>query len=147
MTETAGTARQDFAALAEKIDGFMRVMDERDRRYELHFRKIEESATTAQSSATTAIEKAEMIAREQRDSQNEWRAAMKDREMQFARHQDVDALRIDVKSLGDTRSEATGRATQQTATHSTNQWAIGLGLSLAGGVAGLAWAVVSHFLR
>ncbi len=77
---------------AEKISGWtvdtlhahiLKVMDERDRRYQQLAESQGEAVTTALTSAETAVVKSERIAEKWRENANEWRSAMNDKDRQY----------------------------------------------------------------
>ena len=96
--------------IAELEKRFDRHFEETDKRYEQRFLAQREATMHALASAALATEKEEKNSEKWRQSANEWRAAMGDREAEFFRKSEAEMLRGDIRELKSRMDIVQGRS-------------------------------------
>ena len=114
----------DNEVFNERLSALRQIMDERDIRYEQHFKMMDEKTSLALTSSEKAVTKAEVAQEKRFDNTNEWRAAMQDRD----RNQ---MPRIEIEN------RFASMKTQQ-------NWTVGICITLILGLAGLVVRLMGH---
>jgi len=98
---------------------FDRILDERTKRFEI-----------ALHDAQKAVEIADTNSEKWRSNANEWRAAMDDREREFARKPDLETAARDIRELRDWRNTMEGKADQKDVTRAQILGVISMAIGL-----------------
>jgi hypothetical protein len=107
--------------LDEKSANLLRVMDERDTRYEQRFTAMDEKTSLALTASEKAVTKAETATEKRFDAVNEFRGSLKDQadtlyprteaETKFRSYDEkMDDMKKEISALREYKSESTGKA-------------------------------------
>jgi hypothetical protein len=134
------THEPSFQELVVELDGFRKLMDERDRRYEDRFTAMDEKTGLALTSSEKAVAKAETATEKRFDAVNEFRGQLKDQAATLLPRSEASvefiSLRKDLEELKKSVTMSQGRTSGFNAS-----WGIAISIAL------LAIALIGIILR
>lgn len=120
----------DITALRAELEGFKRLMDERDRRYSETNAAAKEALSAAFRASEMATAKAEDAQTKSNEKNNEFRGQLADQAANLMPRKETEALiaqvNTELKMLRESNAQGSGRAEQKRDTRDTSQWEIGL---------------------
>jgi len=154
MAASDQTREPTLRELSMQLAGLRELVNERDARYteraaassaaiDAALKAQERLANSVNEASQKAIDKADINAEKWRANANEWRGAMTDREGEFARKPEVDAMfssiRLEIQSLRESRAEGVGGR------HNRDDSRANIALIIS--LVGVVVVLISHFWK